>query len=256
MLSYERQNQILDLLKEHQYVTVPFLCKRLYASSATIRRDLSNMSSKGLLTRIRGGATLMDGANHDAPLFVRTNTNCDKKKIIADLALEYIGDSKTFFMDSSSTITYLATRLDSYHNITVITNGIETSNVLNDHTSAKIFLIGGLIKNNSSTIGQIAIEAIQNFHSDKLFFSCCGISAKAGVTEAIEDNVAIKRQMCRNAKEKILLVDSTKFSQEFLCKSCSLSDIDVIITDEKPDDYFMGNLPDHVKIIYPEMTDL
>lgn len=251
MLSYERQKQILDLLKEHQYVSVPFLCKRLYASSATIRRDLADMSERGLLARIRGGATLMDGANHDAPLFVRTNTNCDKKKIIADLALKYINDSKTFFMDSSSTITYLATRLEAYHNITVVTNGIETSNVLNDHTSAKIFLIGGLIKNNSSTVGQIAIETILNFHSDVFFFSCCGLSAKAGVTEAIEDNVAIKRQMCKNTRKRILLVDSTKFSQEFLCKSCSLNDIDIIITDEKPNDHFLKSLPESVKIIYP-----
>lgn len=251
MLSYERQNQILDLLKDQQYVTVPFLCKRLYASSATIRRDLADMSEKGLLTRIRGGAKLMDGANHDAPLFVRTNTNSDKKKIIAELALSYINDSKTIFMDSSSTITFLATRFDSYHNITVITNGIETSNVLNDHTSSKIFLIGGLIKNNSSTVGQIAIDTIQNFHSDLLFFSCCGISTKADITEAIEENAAIKKQMCKNAKERILLVDSTKFSQEFLCRTCSLSDIDVIITDEKPEEYFLKSLPDQVKVIYP-----
>lgn len=251
MLSYERQNEILDLLKDHQFVTVSFLCKKLYASSATIRRDLTDMNKKGLLTRIRGGATLMDSSNHDAPLFVRSNTNRDKKKIITELALSYISDSKTYFMDSSSTVTYLATKMNSFHNITIITNGIKTSNVLNDYANTKLFLVGGFIKNNSSTVGQIAIDTIQNFHSDIFFFSCCGISARAGITEATEENTAVKRQMCKNAKERILLVDSTKFSQEFLCRCCELGDVDIIITDKKPDDFFLELLPNHVKIVYP-----
>lgn len=32
MISYERQNEILELLKERRTVTVEFLCRRLFAS--------------------------------------------------------------------------------------------------------------------------------------------------------------------------------------------------------------------------------
>ena len=38
MISYERQNEILELLKERRTVTVEFLCRRLFASGATVRR--------------------------------------------------------------------------------------------------------------------------------------------------------------------------------------------------------------------------
>jgi DeoR/GlpR family transcriptional regulator of sugar metabolism len=251
MLSYERQNQIIDLLKENQYVTVPFLCKKLYSSSATIRRDLSDMSDKGLLTRVRGGATRIDGINHDTPLFVRSNKNREKKKIIANLALSYIKDSKTIFMDSSSTVSFLAAKLGDFHNLTIITNGIVTSNLLNEQTSAKIFLCGGLIKTNSSIVGQVAIETIQNFRGDILFFSCCGLSPEVGLTEADEDNAVVKKQMMKSAKERILLVDSTKFSEEFFCKTCNIGDVDVIITDQKPSDHFLTHLPTSVKLLHP-----
>ena len=57
MISYERQNEILELLKERRTVTVEFLCRRLFASGATVRRDLAEMAQKGLLERVRGGAT-------------------------------------------------------------------------------------------------------------------------------------------------------------------------------------------------------
>ena len=67
MISYERQNEILELLKERRTVTVEFLCRRLFASGATVRRDLAEMAQKGLLERVRGGATLISGASQDAP---------------------------------------------------------------------------------------------------------------------------------------------------------------------------------------------
>ena len=46
MISYERQNEILELLKERRTVTVEFLCRRLFASGATVRRDLAEMAQK------------------------------------------------------------------------------------------------------------------------------------------------------------------------------------------------------------------
>ena len=58
MISYERQNEILELLKERRTVTVEFLCRRLFASGATVRRDLAEMAQKGLLERVRGPARM------------------------------------------------------------------------------------------------------------------------------------------------------------------------------------------------------
>ncbi|HEX3076567.1 MAG TPA: DeoR/GlpR family DNA-binding transcription regulator [Lachnospiraceae bacterium] len=254
MLSYERQNQILELLNENQSVTVNYLCRKLFASGATIRRDLSEMEGKGLLTRVRGGAALIKGNNQDAPLFIRSQKNIDKKRIIAKLALSYINDYDTIFMDSSSTITVLAGELtlEDYQKLTIVTNGIATSNVLNDSAHVKLILCGGYVNNHSSTVGQLAIDAFSNYRADKLFFSCCGFSVNAGITEASEDNAMVKRQMLKNAKQHILLCDSTKLGLEYFCKSCDFSDLDVIITDELPSEEVMKRLPSTVQLIYPK----
>ncbi|OPA81042.1 hypothetical protein BVG16_01480 [Paenibacillus selenitireducens] len=235
MLSFERQQQILDILKEHKCVHVDFLCKKLFASGATIRRDLSEMHEKGLITRVRGGAALIEGTNQDAPLLVRSNENRAKKEYIAQLALRYVHDSATIFMDSSSTVTFLADKLEGFRDLSIVTNGIATMNSLNEYTTAKVFSSGGLIRNNSSFVGQIAMDSIYNFRADMFFFSCCGLSIEGGCTEADEDNAAIKKQMWKNAKKRILLCDSTKVNHDFFCKVCDIQDMDVILMDQPQD---------------------
>lgn len=251
MLSYERQQQILQLLKEERFVTVPYLCTKLYASGATIRRDLAEMDEKGLLYRVRGGAASIEGTSEDAPLLLRTKTEMEKKRIIASLALSYISEYDTMFFDSSSTISTLAERLGEHKHLTIVTNGFSTANILNDFASTKLYLCAGRMQNQSSIIGPLAIETINKFCVDKFFFSCCGLSPYAGITEANEENATLKRHMFQNAKTRILLCDSTKFNQEFFCKTCDIQDLDFLITDEKPPADFLELFQDTVKIIYP-----
>ena len=42
--------------------------------------------------------------------------------------------------------------------------------------------------------------------------------------------------MIKNAKTKVLLIDSSKFNKRFMLTTCELKDIDYIITDKKPSD--------------------
>lgn len=251
MISYERQNEILELLRKHRTVTVEFLCHRLFASGSTVRRDLTEMAQKGLLERVRGGATLISGPSQDAPLLVRTQKDREKKKIVASLALNFLADNMTVMLDSSSTVTCLATQLAKFKNLSVVTNGIETASVLNDNTSFKIYLCGGLIQNNSSLVGSLAQETLEHLRADVLFFSCCGISAPDLVTEANEETAAMKRLMLRNAKKKILLCDSTKMNREYFCKSCRVEEIDVIITDVPPEQTLLTALKKQTQVVYP-----
>lgn len=239
MLSFERKNQIIEILKQHQSVTVKDLSSKLYSSEATIRRDLAQLDADGAIKRVRGGAVLIEGSNNDLPVLLRTNKEREKKEKIAQLALSYVKNSTTIFMDPSSTVTTLAYKLNRFHDITVVTNGIAVLNVLNENTSLKVISSGGVIYKKSSFIGQQAIENIEMYHADLFFFSCCGFSLQCGSTEASEQNAAVKKAMCKNAKKRILLCDSTKIGSDFFCKACDTKDIDVIITDKRPSREFL-----------------
>lgn len=234
MLFLERQQQILDLLKLRQCVMVEQLCRELSASGATIRRDLSEMEEKGLLRRVRGGAVSLEGRNSDASPLVRSHKNVAQKRIIARMALAYIRDSMTIFLDSSSTVSFLAEELRGFRNLSVVTNGIDTANILNERTAAKVFLCGGRVQNHSSIIGPLAQQSIRQFRADIFFFSCCGLSASAGATEASEDTAEIKRLMLTGARHRVLLCDSSKWDREYFCKSCDIADLDAVLTEQRP----------------------
>lgn len=249
MLTYERQAEILKLLKEEKCVTVDFLCGQLFASGATIRRDLDEMSKKGLITRIRGGAICFQGSGEDAPLLLREKEEIDKKRRIAFLALEFIENSKTYFLDSSSTVTELAPHFAQHNAVSVVTNGIRTANVLNEKTAVNLYLCGGKVISHSSLVGNCANELISNFNADVCFFSCCGVTS-AGTNEAKEENAILKKKMIENSKLHILLCDSTKFDKDFFWKAVSCEKIDYIITDKKPEKTFLNAVNENTKIIY------
>lgn len=234
MLSAERQQQILDILKERQCVTVAFLSKHLYASGATIRRDLAQMNERGLVRRVRGGAALLEGIHNDAPLLVRAGKNRERKEKIARLALGLVRDSSALFLDSSSTVTALARRLRGFHNLTVVTNGLVTLNTLSDLPAVKLVCSGGILQNSSSFVGPAAADSFGRYRAELLFFSCCGLSASFGASEAREEIAVIKRVMCQNAKKRVLLCDATKLGEDYFCRSCGLEELDVIVTDEQP----------------------
>ena len=60
MHSTERQRLILEWMEQQKgFVSFQDLETRMKSSPATIRRDLSQLSDEGLITRVHGGAKLV-----------------------------------------------------------------------------------------------------------------------------------------------------------------------------------------------------
>lgn len=230
----ERQRQLLEILQVKQSVTLGYFCNQLYASEATIRRDLVLLEKNGLIIKIRGGAVLPPTSTQDQPLLMRKDVNRAQKDYIARLALKYIPTDSTCFFDSSSTVNAMARHTSEKNNIVVISNGLDTISYLNEYSDFPIIAIGGRLLDHSAFVGDSANQAVEQLCADIFFFSCCGISESGTVTEAVESNSSIKRRMIRNAKKRILLCDSTKFDKQYISISCHLQDIDLVITDKKP----------------------
>lgn len=253
MLMNERRQQILAILQEKKFVTVERLCGLLYASPATIRRDLAEMASQGIISRLRGGAELSEGSNSEMPSQLRLKKEKEKKEIIAALAARYMADASTIIMDGSSSVYYLARQFNGYTGKSIITNGLAAINYLNEQTDSTICCIGGRLFHQSAFVGFHALEAVSSFCADVLFFSCCGFSVEKGCTEAEEENAVIKRAMIKSADKKILLCDSTKFGNNYFCRTCGTDSIDLIITDKIPDLETAETMKG--KLIYPGMLN-
>ncbi|MBE8522106.1 DeoR/GlpR family transcriptional regulator [Amycolatopsis sp. H6(2020)] len=58
MLASERHQLILSLVREHGAVRLTELVERLGVTAVTVRRDVTELADRGLLTRVHGGVTL------------------------------------------------------------------------------------------------------------------------------------------------------------------------------------------------------
>lgn len=232
MLPLERQNRILEILAVRKAASVEELCRELYSSGATIRRDLAYLESSGLLCRTHGGAVRMEESGRDFPLLLRESENTVSKDIIARKALELIEDGQTIFMDASSTVCRLAEKLSGFQRLRVITNGLKTAGILAEKDGVEVYCTGGRLRGNAkSFVGLPAVSFVEKFHADTAFFSCRGVSEEAGVTDASEEEADLKRTYLRHARRSVLLADSSKLSLQYFCRICALDEIDTLVSD-------------------------
>lgn len=235
MSTSDRHEQIISIIDQYKTISVNDLAKLVYASPATIRRDLQILERRGLLKRVHGGAASVVGNNFDLPVYMRNSSNQREKELISQIALQFISNSSTYFFDSSSTCCFLAQKLAVFTGITVATTGLEILSILKEYTGVRIISFGGEVRKNYDELASpMTIDNIARFYADIMFVSCRGLSAKAGATETSGLNAAVKQQMRKHAKKCVLLCDSSKFEQEFFYKAVDFQDIDYVITDSRP----------------------
>src|SRR5690606_9756394 len=169
----ERQNQILDIIKEHKSISTKKLMAILYVSDSTLRRDLGFMEKQGLIIRGHGYATLVESTSTESPIAIRVNTQVKEKMKIAQACVQFLKDNETYFFDSSTTVGYLLPYLRNFNNVNVITNGLNNASILTNIPNSRMYLTGGVIyAKTNSVLGPDTINYIRNFHANMFIFSC------------------------------------------------------------------------------------
>ena len=232
MALHERQNAILQFLKNNKTANVKTLAKTLYVSEATIRRDLAEMKTLGLIERSHGGAILPENAE-EISIFVRMNKNAKEKEKTATNALRRIPEFRSVFIDSSSTALALAERMDLSFK-TVVTNNLQTAIQLSKKQNVNLILLGGSVQFNTvSATGSWTARQIEDFSFDLMISSCAAVSGKE-VLERSLDQKEIKLAAFMRSKKRILLIDHTKFSAHGTYRLAELSDYDLVAVDVPP----------------------
>lgn len=230
MFEIERLDRILALLREKQTATVKALSSQLYASEATVRRDLNELEKRGLIKRVHGGAVLLDSANRELPLYVREQQNVEAKRIIAAKAARYLQDGQVIFLDASSTVMFLIKHLESFQSLTIITNGLKTAQELSS-LNHKVYCTGGLMLHNSSAyVGDFAADFVRHFNADVFFFSSRGMTEDGRITDESSEETNIRRVMFAQSRKRIFLCDRSKIGKTYCYNLCSTNQLDACIT--------------------------
>lgn len=203
----------------------------------TIRRDLKVLDKNGIVSNLYGSTIYnpvnpIDKLNDNYQLTYATISHRSQKEKIGAFAASLVEDGDTLIIDTGSTMDFLAQKLDPALDIKVL---CYNNNILNHLLKKKKFSLifsGGYYHPNTEMFeSSEGISLIRSFRAKKVFVSAAGVHQTLGITCSNDYEIETKKAIISSSLEKILLVDSSKFS---VIKSAFFSDIDVydrIITD-------------------------
>lgn len=236
-----RQEAIINLLKKKKYVSVANLVEKFHYSESTIRRDLTALEETNLIKRTAGGAVLIKDNLIENPHLVKYKTNIEEKRLIAELAIDFIEDYSTIFLDASSTCRFLAEKIGkSRDNVKVITPSLTTALEIDSQSRNSVYCIGGLVAD-GKVGGPLSESFLSQLHVDIAFTSCRGFDIGFGASDILESEAGIKRIIFENSEKVALVLDYSKFNKRYAFQSIPAGKIDYMITDRKPKNNFSPN---------------
>ena len=245
MMVNQRQRRILEELEKKPDITVRELAKLLYVSEPTIRRDFNELSSKGIITKVYGGAILHQGAaDREIPFFFREKEKSSVKTRMGAAASELVKDGMVVMLDGSTSAYHLIPYLAQCKDLIVITSGAKTAVALAE-ANIRTFCTGGqMLIHSFSYVGEQAESFIRNINADILFFSCRGLTDSGYMTDLSIEEANLRKVMFQYSRQKILLCDSSKFGHTYFYNIGHIRDIDAVIS-EAP-------LPENIRHMLPE----
>lgn len=231
MIKKERQDTILKVIRQRKYCTVEYLSKQLFVAPITVRRDLTEMETAGLVVRCYGGATIPEYENREVPFEVRSKSNASVKEMLAKKAAKLISDGDVVFLDASSTVSHITKFMTEEQKLTVITNSTLVAEKLKEK-HILCYLTGGMpVENSCALVGSIAEKALSELYANICFFSAQGIDESGVITDQAEQESALRRLMLKHAKKQYFLFDGSKYQKRFAFRICQAQEITGTITD-------------------------
>jgi DeoR family transcriptional regulator of aga operon len=243
MNSNDRRDRILEQLRRQGEISLEELIKHLGVSPASIRRDLAKLQKQGLIRRTHGGAALIEPLlyepfRYDSLFQTRLQHRPTEKRRIGVAGAELIQEQDMVGFTAGTTTTQVARNIRNRHNIRVITNAINIAMELCNCEGLQTFVTGGFVQwaGSFSMVGQGAINFLKDIYMDKVFLSACGLDINRGLTVIEPEESLTFRAMVQQSKFRIVVADSSKLGVISPAFVCPISDINMVITDNRATD--------------------
>ena len=234
LLKRQRQERILNHLGSEVSVRINSLAEQFGVTTETIRRDIDELTRKGLVNRTYGGA-VSKSLTTEPDIQQRQRDNTVERKRIALHAAALVESGDVLMIDSGSTTGYFAKALaDRMIPLTILSNCIPVVQGFGDIPEIKIIMCPGDYRHSENGVyGQQTTAYLERFKANKAIIGAGGISEN-GITDVDPEASWVKRKMMAQSERTLLLLDHDKFGKCMFDNICALEDIDDLIVDSKP----------------------
>ena len=234
----ERHKQIIDLLNQHEFVSIDHLSKYFQVTPQTVRRDIKKLSRRGLLQRYHGGISQISNIKNIEYKTRKILRQNEKKNIAKTLAKE-VPNQASVFINIGTTTEEVAKALLNHQGLKVITNNLNVAMILSQNTNIEVIIAGGIVRNRDLGItGDATIDFIKQFKVDIGIIGISGIDQDGSLLDFDYNEVRVARTIIHNSRSIFLAADHSKFDRNAMVSLCHISEIDALFTDKTPNQKF------------------
>ena len=235
MLKQERLDYILEEIRTFNKVKSSSLSEKLNVSEDTIRRDLKELSVKGKIKKVHGGAmssSYIPFSHKDREIYAH------KEKVsIVRKARELITDDHIVVMDGGTTNLELARLLPSDLKATILTNSLPIAIQLTDHPNIDLFFFGGkILKSAQVAVGFDVIQNLADVQADLCIIGTRSIHYDRGITDIDREEAQVKQALINSATQVVSLAISEKLDTVQPFKVVDINKVHTIVTELEPTD--------------------
>lgn len=247
-----RQDDIVNRIQTHGYVSIEDLARDFSVTPQTIRRDINTLSRKGLLKRYHGGAGIA-GSVENIGYSKRQILCVEEKQVIAGMVARQIPSKASVFINIGTTTEAVARELATTDGLRVITNNLNVAVILSRNPKIEIFMAGGVVRNRDCGItGHATLDFINQFRADFCVIGISGIADNGDLLDFDYREVRVARAIIDNSAKVLLAADHTKFGREAMVRLGHISEVDQLFTDKAPRKSMMELLTTNkVQLILP-----
>lgn len=249
MLAAQRQEQILERLRNEGSVRVTDLVGDLSVSDMTVRRDLDALEVRGALRKVHGGAVAPEGPRTEEPGFAAKSTlQAAQKHAIARAVAELVEPHSAVGLSAGTTTALVAEYLRETPGLTVITNSLHVAEVFHrsERSDQAVALTGGFRTPSDALVGPLALTSVRGINLDTLVLGVHGMAERAGFTTPNLMESDTDHALVESAETLVVAADSSKWGTVGLSTIAPLDRCDVLVTDDGLAPDARRTLEDHV----------
>lgn len=230
MTKEERKRFIVTQIRAGEKVYITSLSQDLGVSDDTLRRDLIELDSEGVLMRVHGGAVARTAHSHQYT--DRIHLNSTQKQRLASKVIPLLRPHDVIILDGGTTNVEVARQLPRNLPLTIYTNSFPIVNELMHFAHIELVFLGGTVFPKSEvTVGIPVFQALQSVRAHWLILGICNVHPKIGLSGPDREESLLKRCMIERAENVIVIADNGKLNTAENYLVCTLHEIDYLVVE-------------------------
>ncbi|MEL6220451.1 MAG: DeoR/GlpR family DNA-binding transcription regulator [Pseudomonadota bacterium] len=241
----DRQREILETARTQGRVSVEGLAGDYSVTPQTIRRDLNELCTRGLLSRVHGGAVPAHSVSNFG-YAERRALAADAKRRIGEATARLIPEHCSLFINLGTTTEQVARALFDHRDLAVITNNINVVNLLSGSPEKQVIIAGGVVRpTDGGIVGEATVDFIRQFKVDFAVIGASALDQDGSILDFDYREVKVAQAILENARRTILVADHLKFSRAAPVRIAHVSRLERIVTDQPPPPAFTAICRNH-----------